>query len=411
MHPVWWIVLILLAFSTAHSKIAGVLWGIGFLIGAWLEFKVRPAVIHDPVTRAAKLWFLICVTVLGIWMFCAFVFNELLHPQSAELNAGMRLVVGAAAVWWVVRRLGASAGGVAAGINVALVVGCGVALIIALYEDRVTYPSNAIVWSAAIAFWLTVLCGESIRQSASRQAQLICLLGIGISVVVILVSRTRGAYPVLVWPITLLFVVRPSPASLRKHWRALTGVTLISCAVVLASASWWTEKLRLTEVISDVRGVQHDGNFNTSTGVRVYLLALGWQAFKESPLIGIGAAERKRRIHAAGLDGGAELEEATQSARKLGHVHNAYLHHAMDGGVLSLTGFLLTIAGLLVIGFALRNTHPISAYQLCGIAFVHALTNISSVNFSHNYYALMLAISVSVVLLQARVAIANARAR
>ena len=34
MHPVWWIVLILLAFSTAHSKIAGVLWGIGFLIGA-----------------------------------------------------------------------------------------------------------------------------------------------------------------------------------------------------------------------------------------------------------------------------------------------------------------------------------------------------------------------------------------
>jgi uncharacterized membrane protein len=405
MHPVWWVALILLALCTAHSKFAGALWGLMFLVGAWLEFKARPTIIQDPVTRAAKTWLLICMIVTVIWMFCAFMFDELLQPQSGELNAGVRLVVGALGVWWLVRAIRSSNPERSlTATNFALIAGCLVALFIAVTEDRATYPSNAIIWSSAIAFWMVILAGEAIRPLMAQRVRHLCMIGVLIGIVAILVSRTRGAYPVLLWPLVLLVVSGTGSPILKRHWRGLVTVLVIGSVMLGATASWWGDKLRLSEAISDVRGVQQEANFNTSTGVRVYLLTLGWQVFRESPYIGIGATERKRRIHTAGLGESRGIEDATQSARKLGHVHNAYLHHAMDGGLISLTGFLLTIGGLIVIGYTLRRHHSTSAYQLYGIAVVHAVTNISSVNFSHNYYSLVLAISVGVVLLQARLA-------
>jgi hypothetical protein len=86
----------------------------------------------------------------------------------------------------------------------------------------------------------------------------------------------------------------------------------------------------------------------------------------------------------------------------MGHVHNAYLHHLLDGGVLSLLGFLLSVAGLVHAGITVRKQYPVTALQLWGIAFVHATTNLSNVNLAHNYYALMLSVSLFLVFLSAQ---------
>jgi hypothetical protein len=76
----------------------------------------------------------------------------------------------------------------------------------------------------------------------------------------------------------------------------------------------------------------------------------------------------------------------------------------MDGGVISLLGFLLPLGALALMAIRLRSQHPASALQMWGILFVHAVSNLTSVNFAHNYYALMLVISVALVLVQARLA-------
>jgi hypothetical protein len=86
-----------------------------------------------------------------------------------------------------------------------------------------------------------------------------------------------------------------------------------------------------------------------------------------------------------------------------GHVHNAYLHHAMDGGLLALSGFMATLVGLIWAGRTMATESPSAALQFYGLAFVHASTNLTNVNFAHNYYALMYTISVALVLVQARI--------
>ncbi len=406
MHRVWWIALSLLALSTAHSKIAGTLWGLSFLFAARLRLKARHNPVQplrDPVSYAAKLWLLTCLFVAIFWMMHAFIFNELFKPQSSELNAGIRLVIGALAVWWLIPHLrNDDAARVYNSTNVALTLACTLALVIALYLPRDNYPSNALPWSAGIAFLTALLTGSCLRPTASRRERLICIIGVLIGVAAILASRTRGTYPAILWPLALLIIVGAGSIKQRFSRRVLLGGVLIVGSVVAATLTAFTDPLRLRETITDTQLAAQDGNFNTSTGARIYLFKLGWATFTESPWVGVGATERKRRIQLAGLGEGPEVERATQHVRDLGHVHNAYLHHAMDGGLIGLAGFLLTIAGLVVLAFHLRSAYPASAYQLYGLAFVHAATSLTSVNFAHNYYALMLAISVGVVLVQAR---------
>jgi len=404
MRICFWGAIALLALCTVNSKIAGILWGGAFLFAAWARYRDGPTLKPgDSVARAAKLWLYILIAVLGLWLVSSAIFGELLQPHSAETNAGLRLLIGALAVAWLLHRVRTDhPERVSLALNSALTAGCTIAVVIAVTEDRASYPSNAIVWSAGLAFWMVILSGETLRNSLSRQAFFIGAAGVLIAIAVILLSRTRGVYPVLLWP--LLLAALASAQSL--HQTAGRRILLISgiaaCAAIAASVLSGADPLRLREAASDIQEVHKESDFNSSTGVRVYLLRLGWETFAESPLIGVGAAERKRRIQSAGIGEGDEVERATQSARKLGHVHNAYLHHAMDGGIISLAGFLLTIGGLISVGWMLRLDHPTSAWQLYGIAYVHAVTNLSSVNFAHGYYALMLAISVGVVLVQAR---------
>jgi len=405
LNPAWWLALLLLALCTVHSKIAGVLWGLGFLFAAWLNFRRRPSPIQDAVTRAAKTWLLSCALALAIWVFCAAQFNEVFRPESSELNVGMRLVVGALAAGWLVKRLKTrSPDHALVAIDAALTVGCIIALLMALSLERIDYPSNAIPWSAGIAFWMILLAGAALRQSASRREQVLCAVGVLISMAALLVSRTRGAYPAVIWPLALLLLYGSDTIRQRIRPRVLVASALVACTLTVASAQWESDPLRLRAAISDIKAAWQEGDFNTTVGVRVYLTKLGWQIIVESPWVGIGAAERKLRIASAGLGEGSGIEQATYKVRDLGHAHNGYLHHAIDGGMLGLSAFLLTIAGLVVMGRQLRNAHPSSAHQLYGLAFVHAVTNLSNVNFAHNYYVLMLAISVGVVLVQARLA-------
>ena len=63
---------------------------------------------------------------------------------------------------------------------------------------------------------------------------------------------------------------------------------------------------------------------------------------------------------------------------------------------------MLFRSGLGLLAHRLKPVAPIASLQVWGILFVHASTNLTSVNLAHNYYSLMLAISVAIVLIQAR---------
>ncbi len=70
----------------------------------------------------------------------------------------------------------------------------------------------------------------------------------------------------------------------------------------------------------------------------------------------------------------------------------------MDGGLIGLTSTLAVLAGLGAAAFALRRTDPMASRQMQGVLLLHATAGLTNVNLAHNYYAVMLSLSVAVIL-------------
>ena len=395
----------LLALTSLNSKIAGVLWGLGFIISGWIAYRRRPWRAPDLIDDAARIWVIAMAGTLACWVATAAIWGELIPIQSAEINAGARLLTGALAGWWITRVvLTRPDRRIADAITVAMVVACVMAAVLSLMlSDRDHYPSNAIAWAASIGLLAVLLVPYATDRRISSQIRMLSAAGACFALVAIFASQTRGAYPIAVWVLGLaLFAAyRHGRSRLRVSVAAATGTAAL-LLVLAVGALHPADPLRLREAVTGLRQAYQDQQFNTASGARVYLFELGWHTFVESPWIGVGARNRRALIQQSGADDSPERAKALEHVRQLGHVHNAYLHHAMDGGLIGLLGFLLSLGGLGLLAHRLKPVAPIASLQVWGILFVHASTNLTSVNLAHNYYSLMLAISVAIVLIQAR---------
>jgi O-antigen ligase len=118
-----------------------------------------------------------------------------------------------------------------------------------------------------------------------------------------------------------------------------------------------------------------------------------WQksllAIEKSPWIGHGHDARKKLL--------LEWAEDAQSSevKRLGHVHNEYLHQLIDHGLLGLGSQIFYLVGLIIVTRQLLKTkHNVAALSVAGIAFIHTTTSITNVNFAHNYYTASLSLFV-----------------
>lgn len=406
-HAAAGLALCLLSLSSLNSKIAGTLWGLTFIVTAILAVRLRPWPASDALDQTARIWVIATTLGLGCWIASAIIWNELLHQHSSEINAGIRLLTGALAAYWLTRvvRLPASARGTQA-VTLALAIAAIVALAVAqTITDREQLPSNAIAWAAGIGLVTVLLVPRVTDFTQPTQHRAVAALGLACGSLAILSSQSRGVYPVIVWCVVVMLVRGYRRGASRARVllaSALSGLAIaIGLAVAIAQPS---DPLRLREAFASVHQVRETQQYNTPTGARIYLFALAWRSFSASPWIGIGAQNRLTLIHGSGIGESDERAAALTHVRELGHAHNAYLHHGMDGGVIALLGFLLPLGALGIMAVRLKTSHPASALQMWGIAFVHAVTNLTSVNLAHNYYALMLVISVALVLVQARLA-------
>lgn len=435
--------LLLVAVSTLHSKLAGVLWGLAFLSGGVLAWLRRPWPPPDEVDRAASVILLCVGYALVCWLALALVRGELFPALSAEPNAGLRLVIGALAAAWIVRvgfrgdgepqltglanaplpasppasplarpalvakpELGShSPERITHLIIAVLATATLVAAAVALLTPRERLPSNAIAWASSVGFLACLLIVFAVDRETAPWQRWLAGTGSCAGLIAIGASQVRGAYAVALW---LLGVVLWG--AYRRHAQPSRLLTLACLGVGAFAAclawSWWhpSDPLRMREISMGIERMRTDRDFNSQTGSRIYLFALGWQTFREAPLVGVGVQERLRRIHASGLDGSPETARGTALVRELGHVQNAYLHHSMDGGLVGLSAFLATLLALLWAAGIIRARSSVAAVQFYGLAWVHAVTNITNVNFAHNYYALMFSISAGLILVNARVA-------
>ena len=262
---------------------------------------------------------------------------------------------------------------------------------------RYAVPSNLIPWSVSVALLLCILLPYILDSRSPATNRRLYAVAAGLGLGAILLGQARGALGILVWAAWLSVAKWRERYPGIKSWKV--AVLGLSGAAILASSAWLpSDPIRLREGLREVVAASEKGNFNSSMGARVYNWSLGWTSFKESPWVGIGGRERLNRIKSAGMELSPDQQgQRFDEVRRLGHVHNQFLHSAMDGGVVGLVSTLAVLAGLGFAAFRLRHVDPVASRQLQGILFMHTTAGLTNVNMAHNYYAIMLSLAVAAV--------------
>ncbi len=395
-----WVLACGIALSPLSTKIAGAAWLLFSLWGLALWARRAPAA-GLPAAGAVRFWLAACAVALVLAGAALWYWSD----PFDQLNPELRLLIAAAALAGVAAR-GPRLPGVQRGALHAVAVSCLAALLcvavtIAVSPNpRDALPANAIVWAVAVDFAVCLLLpawlDETLPTVVSRAWLAALLLAGG----AILLSQSRGALVVLPWA---LWLVAERWRRRHGHWPWARLAGLVAVVAVAGAALWMApgDPLRMRQAEQEIAGAEHNGSYSTSMGTRIYLWRMAADGIASSPWIGIGGAERLRRIKHAG----EELPEPQRSAlwyvRLMGHVHNQYLHSALDGGVLGLAGVLALVVGMAGAAWRLRRIDPVAARQMAGLLFVHVAAGVGNVNFAHNYYVLALAAGVTIVLLGA----------
>ena len=385
-----------IALAPTHTKIAGAAWLLLCVAGLVVFFRSQRSVLsaaQDSVVAASRGLVLAYSICTGLAIAVVLYWPD----QPDTLHAEWRLLLAAVATHQLISR-NPNPEKWRAFVMPAMALACVAALGMAWKAvPRYAVPSNLIPWSVSVALLLCVLLPFVLERRIPENQRRLYTVLVGLGFGAILLGQARGALGILVWAAWLSVAKWKEMFPGIKAWQL--AVFGLSGAAILASSAWLpSDPIRLREGLREVVAASEGGNFNTSMGARVYNWSLGWTSLKESPWVGIGGRERLNRIKSAGMDLPADQQgQRFDEVRRLGHVHNQYLHLAMDGGVVGLASTLAILAGLSIAAFRLRHVDPVASRQLQGILFMHSTAGLTNVNMAHNYYAIMLSLAVATV--------------
>ncbi len=394
---VFWLVLAGVAAAPLSTKLAGAAWVFLCLSGLWAALR-RPRT-SQADDGAAKTWLAACLVGLALETLATAIW----HDPWDELHAPIRLMLAAAATLALVRRFHFSDAWRDRFAH-ALALACVAALGLALWkgDNRNDYPTNVIPWAVATGFMVCLLLPRTVDATRPLALRFAWMLAAFAGFLAVVLTQTRGAYGIVLW-VPLFY----AGAVWRQRRVTRLGMGIVAAVAVAAlmaaillphrvQTSLQRVRLAANEFTQAAEPHRPGEGANSSVGARVYLWEMATRSFAESPLIGVGEAERKRRIQALGERMNSPL------IAELGHVHSQYLHSAMDHGVLGLAAVLAWMAGLALAGLRAGRRDGDARWQLAGILFMHATASLTNANFAHTYYGVMLSLCVSLVLLTAK---------
>ena len=351
-----------------------------------------------PARAAARAWMAACAASVAIYGAAAVAWGENWYSQAG----GFRLLLTSVAVWAIVRH---------GGLHIvwrqrfghALAIACLSACAWALFTPARQFTTNAIPWAAGIAFASCVLLPLGLRTDVGHRTRALWIAAALAAGLAVVLSGSRGAWPVLPWLVIgaaigcwrLHHSLARAGSSRLLHISVLAAPLLALAAAVAFPPALSDPAQRVSTGLSEIQPALDElpGSADSSIGARLALWTLGLEAFRESPWLGIGEAEKQRRIQAKAV----RLESPLLA--KLGHLHNDYLEHMALYGLVGLASLLSLGAGLAVAAVRVRAFDRTAFWQLSGILFVHSLCELTNVNLYHKYYDVMLAACVGIVLI------------
>ena len=383
----WCAVLLLLVLAPLNSKLAGASWLALCLLGLW-SFKYSSP--QEPTAEfdAAKGWVFACLSALALRAVPQFYWGDSWDERHAEF----RLLFGALGLVGLVHY---------ARFTSHQLKWLGYALVLALWAGfgwmlvfgAALAPTNQIPWGASISLLVCVVLALTL--SASSQPLLMRLFyasGVVVGVSAVLLSQARGSYPIVFWVtgVVLWHYARSGIKWQAFAIRALGGVVAISVVLQIFPQliSIPAQRIQLAVDEFSVVDSAKELGVNTSVGARLYLWKRAVEEVPNHLLMGVGREERMESIQRWGDDA------SSPTIKRLGHLHNNYIHDLFEKGLLGFGGFLAYIIGLLVVVIKLRKYQPMAALGIFGILFMHSVSSFTNVNFAHNYYPTGLSIAI-----------------
>lgn len=401
--------LVLAAFSLSLSSIstlaAGLMWASVALLGLAANKQNEYFVAdldHAPTyLSAAKWWGLSCIIALVLMLVPTVYWSG---PWS-ERHPQWRLVIGALGVWLLLRKQRPTNGLIqilACSTAIAMVLAYG----LVIFLSSTAAPTNRIPWMAGLSLLSCVLLSLSYGLTESPILLRRAWLGAsGLLLVTALLSGVRGSWPVvLIWAISLWMFHRFDKRLWTGWWRSF--ILLMACS--LASGLALTPKednpiTRFQAVVMET-GLEvksPDVLPNSSSGIRLTIYKTGIQHLFDSPWMGLGPQKTKQLIRDSLSKSGVSQDVVLT----IGHLHSDFLHPWLEFGLWGIGGYLAYAVGLLVMVHNLfkQSSGLIPAIGLLAVLCTHLATGMSNMNFAHNYYPVMLSISVSLILIMASI--------
>lgn len=388
--PIWILVLALsLALSSLNSKAMGLAWVLIVLHGAWVAFQNRGRISSASNYPWARTWLLVASAALVIKAIAVFYWSDPWGERHGEL----RLFLGALALYALLsyqhlerRSLSLFA--------YSLTISSAVGLMWVIIYGRDALPTHPIPWAGSMAMVSAFLLALSLKSEFSSTHKRIWFLGGLFSVMAVLTSQSRGAYGIVLWWLAVgmhhVWQVRANQQHQRSltppsplHW-ALAFAVLLSLAALSQTPVFQRPAQSLQDAVEEIRVSSQSTaqGANSSVGARLYMWQNSLIAIAESPWMGHGHDTRKKLMQ--------EWAESAQSdeVKRLGHVHNEFLHQWIDHGLWGLGSQILFLVGLIYMAWKLhQKNHLTAALSLGGLAFIHFSSSITNVNFAHNYYS------------------------
>jgi O-antigen ligase len=399
--PMWCLLLaLLLAFSSLNSKAMGLAWLLFVMTGAWVALQNQGQLRASSAHPWAKTWLFTASLALLIKSIATFYWTD---PWS-ERHGELRLFLSALALYAFVgskdmKRITLIM------LAYSLTITSAVGLLWVLFYGRNAVPTHPIPWAGSMAMVSAFLLALSLHLDFSQLHRRLWMFGGTLSLLAVLSSQSRGAYGITLWWLAVglnhlwrrqtSFHASSSFRSSSSGQWALLAAILIGLAALSQTPVFERPVKSTQDAVNEIRISQEsrEAGANSSVGSRLYMWQKSLTAIEKSPWIGHGHDARKKLL--------LEWAEAAQSAelKRLGHVHNEYLHQLIDHGLWGLSSQIFYLVGLVIIAWQLlQKNHHVSALSVAGIAFIHMTTSLTNVNFAHNYYTTSLSLFVGLSL-------------
>lgn len=188
---------------------------------------------------------------------------------------------------------------------------------------------TGVLCTCAVCWYVSAI----IHEKSWRRWGAVALAGLAFAGLIATGSRGPWIAFALVLPVQVILILIRRPGARKTAIIVTILGIVVGGAVIFAGQRMISE--RIENARTELRGALEDGNFGTSTGLRVGLWSWAWNTFREKPLIGHGLGSFRDAMitQPTYLKAEERWPEHARDYMQRDHAHSSYLHLLSGTGI------------------------------------------------------------------------------